>query len=66
MEKIIIFFFVLSCLFFVREIYLFIQSTLKNRTLIDSEILPYSVPFLRLIGLWISVGYIITILICGF
>jgi len=66
MEKLILFFFVLSCLFIVREIYLFTQSILKNRTLIDTDILPYSVPILRLIGIWISSGYIITTLICGF
>jgi hypothetical protein len=66
MEKFNLFLFTLSCLFLVREIYMYIQSAMKNRTLIDTDVSPYSIPIIRLIGLWISIGFIITTLILGF
>ena len=66
MEKINIFLFTLSILFIIRELYLFIQSAIKNRRLIDTEIIPYNIPVLRLVGLWLSIGFLITSLFKGF
>jgi hypothetical protein len=63
MKELLIFLFVMSCIFFIREVYLYIQSALKNRTLIDTEVLPYSLPIIRLLVLWICISYIITYII---
>jgi len=67
MEKFNIFLFILSCLFLIREVYLFIQKLMENSRIIDEKaVTPYSVPIIRLVGLWLSAGFIITSLFLGF
>jgi len=66
MAFILFFIFILGCLYVLREIYLFIQVVQRNSKLIGDAVIPYSVPPLRLIGLWLFLGYIITYLIFSF
>jgi len=71
-EKINIFVFIFSILFLLKEGYLFVQQILKNREIMDGKVynengvIPYQIPFLRLLFVGLAISYFITCLIKGF